>query len=257
MLQCPNCGLVWMSPRLSSDELMKQFYSKDDYFFSEKGKNYFLRDELRIRLFKDYIIKLESILNGGKLLDVGCGLGTFLKLLDYKWEKFALDISKSSINYLINKGISGICGNILNISINEKFDAITLWDLIEHVEDPNLAIKKISNLIKPGGILLVETPDEKGLVTNIFKFLYKISFGKIKFVNTLYSAHIYAFSIKTIGIILNNNGFKIIESNKTESNINNNPPKNLGMKLLLNIIFFIARLINKENKFVVLAKKMD
>lgn len=104
--------------------------------------------------------KLRSYLSPGqKVLDVGCGDGSFLKLAKHSFSCTGVEIS----DYLCDlarkgDGIKVINGDFLSVSLaGEKFDGITLISLLEHLDDPMQVISKCYNLLNYGGVLLIKT----------------------------------------------------------------------------------------------------
>ena len=86
-------------------------------------------------------------LSGGKVLDVGCGLGDFLGLFPKSWKKYGVEVSEYAREIAIQKGI--------NFKVPAKknfFDLIVCTDVLEHVLDLNDSIKKILTVLKKGGI---------------------------------------------------------------------------------------------------------
>lgn len=99
--------------------------------------------------------------NGKTVLDYGCGSGYGSHILAGKAARVtAVDISTEAINNAKN---SFFANNLIFKDISEltdeRFDIITLFQVIEHVPHAKECIKKIKNLLNPGGCLLVSTPD--------------------------------------------------------------------------------------------------
>ena len=94
-----------------------------------------------------------------KILDYGCGYGLFLdEALKNGWSVFANEINKKCINYLNSKKIE-----LDNNFTKNKYDAISLWLVLEHIPEPNLLLKKVYKALKKGGKILVNVPNFNSL----------------------------------------------------------------------------------------------
>lgn len=119
------------------------------------------------RFFQGWIRFLDRFLpvkkgNGRKVLEIGCGIGAFAKILDERGFKVkAIDISP----YIIEKAkkiLPQIDFQVLDIEKNtiknEKFDYIFALEVLEHLRNPTKVLKKINGMLKDGGILVFSTP---------------------------------------------------------------------------------------------------
>ncbi len=103
----------------------------------------------------DYINSLTP----GKVLDVGCGLGFLLSGIDNKWEKHGVEISEFGANYAKKYG-KILCGVLQAAEYeSDSFDVILIYHVIEHMKNPISELKEIKRILKPGGKLIVGTPD--------------------------------------------------------------------------------------------------
>lgn len=201
-----------------------------------------------------YLSKLEKIKRltnkeNPKILDVGCGWGDFLKVLkDQKIPYLGVDVSKKAIQIckakqlnckLIQEGdLNDKLTDKISDQKNMKYDAVTMFQVIEHLKNPFPTLSSIKKLLKPGGIILLTTPnndsplrkilgkywsvynEDSHLVfydkKNLFNLLNKINFKsiKIRYDNIRYLSFNYVAK-RLIGILF--------------PRIN---PKNLGLNFL-------------------------
>ena len=119
-----------------------------------------------------YIHRLASSFLGklpvkGKLLDVGCGVGTFAKMTkELGFEVYAFDPAEEAIKYARkNFGLERtLAGTIDDIPTDwQNFDVISAIEVIEHVEAPRDLVSKIYKLLKPGGYIIVSVPNRNRL----------------------------------------------------------------------------------------------
>lgn len=99
--------------------------------------------------------------NGGRLLDVGFGNGGFLKLAtEMGWQAEGIDFDPKAVALAKSRGLNVRCASAADLSAqHEQFDIITLSHVIEHVPDPIALLEDLYRLLKPGGILWLETPN--------------------------------------------------------------------------------------------------
>jgi SAM-dependent methyltransferase len=101
----------------------------------------------------------------GSLLDVGCGLGYFVKRVGETrkgWEVVGYEISERAVEFARTKnGLKNVYQGLIQKSKipENSLDIITLWDVIEHIPKPHSLLKYLWTILKPGGILFMQTPN--------------------------------------------------------------------------------------------------
>ena len=141
----------------------------------------------------------------GKLLDLGCGKGHFLKYAESQgWDVSGIDIREENTEFA--KEILQI-KNVQCVPLGEvlfpeqSFDVATLYDLIEHLSHPLNELKKINKLLQPGGLLVISTPNVKNSI-----------FTKEHWPGYMINDHIHFFSLKTLAQMLKQSGFRVVFS---------------------------------------------
>lgn len=195
LVSCRQCGLVYMNPR---DAGIKDLYKKVvDNAYLESW-------EERVITFKGHLKELAEHKAGrGNLLDIGCYAGIFLS--EAKKDGYnvtGIELSEWAAGYAGRKtGAEVLCGSWDEVSLPESsFDAVTMWDVVEHLEDPSACFKKIHSWLKKDGIVAVTTHNIKGRFARLMakRYLWLMRF------------HIYHFEPKTLSAILAKNGFELI-----------------------------------------------
>ena len=134
--------------------------------------------------YKKILKKIKMLVKNKKVLDVGCGLGIF----SYEISKYAsfvdaididpnvLECSKKSNN------IKYILSSIENYNVNKKYDLIICLQVLEHIKNDKYVFKKIVNLLKKGGYILISTPNKNKFINHNFKIkrLFKKFFPNVK-----------------------------------------------------------------------------
>jgi 2-polyprenyl-3-methyl-5-hydroxy-6-metoxy-1,4-benzoquinol methylase len=124
---------------------------------------YQAEDGSRIRTAARHVSFLQRYARGSELLDVGCAAGLFLeRARTAGWHVCGVEPNRElAANATERLG----SGTVLNSTFEDAplqqhaFDAITLWDVLEHVSDPAAVLRRCAGLLRPSGTLLVKVPD--------------------------------------------------------------------------------------------------
>jgi len=168
--ECAVCGFARIDP-LPAEESRPEFYSKEEVIdrntkkhtplqrFSRTMKS-FSRKVTKYDKSRMFYDKLRRYLPPrSKILDIGCGDGSFLKMAKKQFICSGIDISEYFAALAKeDDAIKVITGNFLLTDFGgQKYDGITLISLLEHLDDPARALKKCFDLMNDGGILLAKT----------------------------------------------------------------------------------------------------
>ena len=179
---------------------MENTYNKQ-YFnsLSEKNSKIF---QMYIRFLSEAGIKFENL----NVCDIGCGTGTFLSLILNRNSCYGYDISDFAINtcketFQDNKDKFHVLNlNSEFLPIDQKFDLITLFDVIEHLDNYTFLKRIISTNLKPGGKLVITTPNANSLL----RFLR----GSSNYTGEYDQSHTMLFTPYTIDFFLRKSGLK-------------------------------------------------
>jgi len=156
-----------------------------------------------------------------KVLDIGAGLGQFQLLLSSQGAKtHGIEPCRSRREYALEKFEINLRSELIDhpywqTGFSGYFDLITLWDVIEHVDFPSETLESAIRLLKPDGMLFLETPSRNVLPYRFSQLLYRLSSGKISlFLPNFYSVapygHKQIFTPTQITGLLKNFGLEII-----------------------------------------------
>ncbi len=137
--------------------------------------------KMLLDLFNKNIIKPTGV--NPSLLDVGCGDGDFISAMNKQgWAVTGLDCDMNAVNKLRQKQINAVYGYLGRdeILLNNKFQTITLWDVIEHIENIELTMEWLSNHTEELGKVVLITPDTNSIIDKLASLEKIISFKQSK-----------------------------------------------------------------------------
>ena len=148
---CQNCEFQFCP---TAKDLLKLYQSMDDEEYTDSDSE---RKRQFLEIFKNLKPHIPS--NYNKSLDIGCGSGLFVEIFASNgFEAYGGEPSRSLAKYCKQKNLNVTNGTIEDLSLDEKFDVITIVDVIEHVTDPKSLIQEAVKHLKEKGILCVVTP---------------------------------------------------------------------------------------------------
>lgn len=197
--KCKYCGMISVNPHLTNEGL--SLYYKG--YLAERLNEKVLLEQRK----KTYLIDrdwINNFIDHGKVLDVGCSGGQFLSTFDpQKWERFGVDVEQSDADFAEkNYGISVKVGNFTELDFQENFDLIVIRGVIEHISEPIGFLKKVSELLKPGGFFLITaTPAGDSFAFSVYR-------GKWHLFTP--PEHLHFFSVKLLSKKLKELGLSLV-----------------------------------------------
>ena len=133
-------------------------------YMASKGGNPFIPERLWSEIEESTVSLLRKyVKDGDRILDAGVGLGRLLSYLP-SLERYGVDISREYLQRSLSAGISVALAKLEDLPYHRAFfDAIACTDVLEHVLDLHLCVRKLLSVLKPGGVLLVRVPYKEDL----------------------------------------------------------------------------------------------
>lgn len=169
---CNDCKFEFANP--PDQNTAKRHYQTDIGLLAQNvlEQDHKSNKDTKLRKYCNFAIKYltKNYQDPIKICDIGCGTGTFLKKLErLKYNVYGYDLNREQcsiaryqnrlLNISLAQSIEEYCSKKL---IKENFfDIITAFEVIEHVLDVNVFLKNICTYLKPGGILILSTPNSK------------------------------------------------------------------------------------------------
>ncbi len=153
---CDDCGHLFSTAAVGQDY--------DGYFSQSISSEAVLAAaKAHERLFDDFISEVLPKKSGGKLLDVGTGYGFFVKAVQEKtdWQAWGVETSAAAVAVAERElGLKTVVHGAVQASdLPGPFDVITMFDVLEHVPDPDLLLASIRKLLASDGLLFIHTPN--------------------------------------------------------------------------------------------------
>ncbi len=209
--RCGECALLYQNP-MPNDEEISQFYPDSYAPYTEPTRMEFSRQEtitLRKQLGYTHLsvpqkskpqdfLRRPKPLNtvtpwvpNGRLLDIGCGNGEYLlRMQSIGWQCKGVEFGNQGVAVCRAQGLDIFQGGLLEASFDaDTFDLVTAHHFIEHVPNPVEIITEMVRILKPGGRLLLRTPNNAALGRRWF--------GQYWFANGV-PEHVLLFSEKSL-----------------------------------------------------------
>ena len=213
--KCRACGFVYVNPRPTPEEVEEIYTAHTNPFDQVEYEGMDVEAPTLHRLVK----RLKRVLPEGRILDMGCGRGDFLKIAhDYGYEVQGSDLSTAESPHPEVPIFQGFLKDANFPS--QSFDIIVTRNTLEHIFDPNEDLRELNRLLKPGGLLYVKVPHrkyEEGWRCRAF-FGFK----------SLYTppVHLNHFDTFTLKRILDRNGFEHVSWESEKPSKSSNKVKN-------------------------------
>lgn len=229
--QCTGCGVVFMNPRIPPAQI-HQFYPQDYYASTtsihapdRKTWRRAAKDTAVERYFGYSVPRLDPPVyhfigwlmlpftkrwtatrkyiypvRGGRVLDVGCGNGQWL--CEYKrlgWEVEGIEPSPDSAGIARQAGHRVVIGTLFDAQYpSDHFDAVTLWDALEHIHNPGEVMREIFRITRPGGKVYVSVPNFGSWYERVFRDQWFMFTAPV---------HYYHYTQNTLSELLRTAGF--------------------------------------------------
>jgi SAM-dependent methyltransferase len=210
-VRCNSCGHVWLNPRPAVAELGVIYpptyysYNYEDEInpVAVRGKE--IMDRLK---FRGILKALPR--SPGSFLDVGCGNGRYLKLMEAEGVPrsscYGIELDEPVVAPLREAGYKAFCSRVEDCEDIPagSIDLATMFNVIEHIEDPATAARQVAGWLSPGGVFAVETPNFDSLDQRLFPDGFWGGYHIPR--------HWNLFTRATLERLLRDNGFEVVST---------------------------------------------
>lgn len=214
--KCLDCSLIYVSklPAIENGKVSGEYYIDDRIEIENLRARY--------RKVTKYLVEQINELRPqkGKLLDVGCGYGFFLRdAKDDGWQVFGTDLSEVAVEYVReNQEIPDVfCTDLSDEKLTaQKFDVLNLTNVLEHVPSPTEILESCRQILSDDGLLLVRVPnmDFYNLIKGFMPFLKVLRLakgGESAYLASPPPLHLIGFTSKTLDKYFQKADLKTVE----------------------------------------------
>ena len=198
IVRCLDCGLAYTNPRPKSGALLQGYSSCVDELYLSESTSRSINSHLSLNTIKRFV-------RSGRLLEVGASTGYFLNAARADFEVEGLEPSEWACRVAREK--FGLEVRTESLESTRRFapgsfDVVAMIDVIEHLSDPRQAVARAAELLRPGGVLYLVTPDIGSFSARLLRGYW---WG-------LRPAHLYYFDKATLGRLLDTAGLEAVLS---------------------------------------------
>jgi 2-polyprenyl-3-methyl-5-hydroxy-6-metoxy-1,4-benzoquinol methylase len=233
----PTCGLIWLDPMPITEDIAKAYAS----YYTHKSRADVRQPKLLKRVLElmergywagkykypvagstmveaigkllyllplrrsaaDGDVRFLTAVPNGRLLDVGCGSGEWLLFMrGLGWEVAGIDFDQRAVSIAVQNGLKVRCGALEEGNFpTASFDAVVLNHVIEHVPDPVATLLECSRILRPGGKVVLFTPNSSSLGHKLFKTEWR---------GLEPPRHLHIFSMQSLSLILKQTRFRTV-----------------------------------------------
>jgi SAM-dependent methyltransferase len=176
VVRCGSCGFLYTNPRPRRNfltELYRRYYPEE----KSNGSSLSTAVKKNTHLRKLWHLYCGQFLGRalaeacGRVLDLGCGTGGLLMELQQKGcECYGVELNPDSVSRCIRRGLRVKCGDLDDFHFEDGFfDTIVLWHVLEHLPSPATALSNCRRMLKPGGKILIYSPNAHSYLAAAFK----------------------------------------------------------------------------------------
>jgi SAM-dependent methyltransferase len=200
--RCAACGGYYLYPRLI-ESAMQSMYRESSYYAGGKSgyadTSYRAQESALRATFKRFLQNLaQRSLTGGDLLEVGCGYGYLLDLArPFFSSRTGTDFSPEAAAIARATDAEVFVGGVEQLPSGAKFDCVLATQVIEHIYDPLAFVKQLVSHTKPGGHIVLATPDIGGVLRKVM--------GR-RWPSFKVPEHVTYYDFRTLGLLLRQAG---------------------------------------------------
>ena len=167
---CDRCGHGYGTPDANAEARLVDLYH--DHYAGFRDDPLF-QANIRSLIDREFRGRIPA---GGAILDVGCGNGEFLKAAcEAGFAASGVDISQTAVDLCRSRGLSADVADFATMQAVQRYDAITLWDVVEHLPNPGLFAQRAREMLRPGGYLVMKTPAVTAATLRLVRVLPRLA----------------------------------------------------------------------------------
>jgi len=203
--RCRGCGHRFGHAEGGGPAAPEELYHEEEYAGFREDRVF--QAAVRERIRADFLPRLPP---GARVLDVGCGNGEFLAAAsEAGYDAHGIDISEAAAEMCRARGLNAFSGDFLTADTGAPYDAVTMWDVIEHLPDPVGFVRRAGALLRPGGVLVMKTPFVGDAAFRLLSVVPRLAAPVLQA-----PAHIQFFTPGSMELLGRNGGFGRVEQRR-------------------------------------------
>ncbi|TCK20876.1 class I SAM-dependent methyltransferase [Pseudonocardia endophytica] len=187
LLRCAGCGTEFLHDPAPAAEDGTDSEYWEDYKFAVYASPDVRRGYEERYAFAFDRLAARTGTAPGSVLDVGCGIGNFLAWSSARGAaSVGVDVDATAVAGARERGLTAVLPDGLDGALDGPVDVLTMWDVIEHVADPTAFVADVVDRLRPGGHLLLETPDAAFPVRPAVRAVNRLSGGRVDVARRMY-----------------------------------------------------------------------
>ena len=201
VLRCTHCGMgiTFPAPTFAESANVNQ----EKYQLRSRIQTYDSRKEYFSKRYRRQLRGIHAFKAGGTLLDVGCNIGAFLtEARAAGFQTAGVEMNRECAEYAQSQlGLDVFNGRLDQAGFADgAFDVVTLYDVLEHVPEPTRLLQEIRRILKPTGLLVVQSPNIDSLMAN---------WTKTEWQWLCLPDHLFHFTPATLATLIGQSGFEV------------------------------------------------
>ena len=200
-VRCAGCGHVFVAAHIDNDALSRIY--AEEFFRGRAYSDYVADEVLHRKNFARHVQLLRSLKPSGRCFEIGCAYGFFLDLARRYWDVEGVEINADAVAYARERfGLNVHLGDLLDLKTRQRaYDIVAMWDTIEHLREPAAYVRRVAEMLKPGGVLALTTGDVSSITARLQRRGWRLYYPP---------EHLHYFSRATISRLLTSFGFNIL-----------------------------------------------
>lgn len=262
VFRCQSCGLQFLNPYVAPKSMVEVYASTEAMQEANPLLGHYydlIEGSPTERFYRQVLKKLQPFKGGGSLLDIGCGRGHFLSLArESGWKVKGLEPAAEHAQF--GRAKLGIEIQVATLEEarfeKESFDAITMWDVIEHVPNPYETLNQVSRWLRKGGILLLATPNHESLIDFLATAILTFSGGLIQRPLTYFFVpeHVLYFTPSTLRQLVRRCRLNPLREIQSGTDIDRYAV-GAFVKITARVLLKLASLCRAENRMTLICQK--
>jgi 2-polyprenyl-3-methyl-5-hydroxy-6-metoxy-1,4-benzoquinol methylase len=264
---CSGCALVYLWPQIDDAavrQLFERLYTEGEGSVPELATYYDYTyadspDNPLVAVYERWLDAIERECPPGRLLDIGCGTGLFLAVARRRgWQPYGVDDCRAATAHARDHfGLDVWEGSFTDFAQRDglRFDAITLWDIIEHSRAPVALLDAARGVLAKGGVIGISTPNQRSILDAVAGLLYRATGCRLtRPLEKFYiEQHFLYFSPHTLRDALARADLELVRLDRelTELRRLSLSPLTRGV---LEVLFAAARATGLENRLFAIAR---